>query len=187
VSLFSTELLGKRIGLLRELVPNATVLGALIDARGPEFQLETQDVQEAAHRLGLSVVIPKVGSEGDFDDAFSTLARERADAVVVAPSTLFNDHPARLADLAVRHRLPVVYELRQFVEAGGLMAYAPSITEAFRQGGAYAGRVLKGERPADMPVLLPAKFEFSLNLKTAKALGLAIPPSVLAIADHVIE
>jgi putative tryptophan/tyrosine transport system substrate-binding protein len=187
VSLFATELLGKRIGLLRELVPQATILGALIDARVPDPQLEMQDVQEAARRLGLSVVIPKVTSESDFDDAFASLARERADAVVVAPSTLFNDHPARRADLAARHRLPTVYELREFVEAGGLMAYAPSITEAFRQGGVYAGRVLKGEKPADIPVLLPANFEFSLNLKAAKALGLAIPPSVLAIADHVIE
>jgi putative tryptophan/tyrosine transport system substrate-binding protein len=187
VSLFSTELLGKRIGLLRELVPQATILGALIDARAPEFQLGVQDVHEAAGRLGLSVVIPKVSGESDFDDAFATLARERADAVVVAPSILFNDHPARLADLAAHHRLPTSYELREFVEAGGLMAYAPSITEAFRQGGAYAGRVLKGEKPADMPILLPAKFEFSLNMKAARALDLAIPPDVLAIADYVIE
>jgi putative tryptophan/tyrosine transport system substrate-binding protein len=179
--------LGKRIGLLRELVPQATILGALIDSHAPEFQLTVEDVQEAAHRLGLSVIIPKVSNETDFDGAFATLERERADAVVVAPSTLFNDHPARLADLAALHRLPTVYELREFVEAGGLMAYAPSITDAFRQGSVYIGRVLKGEKPADIPVLLPAKFEFSVNLKAAKAIGLAIPPGVLAIADYVIE
>jgi putative ABC transport system substrate-binding protein len=185
--IFATELLGKRIGLLRELVPQATILGALIDTGVRDPQHEVQDVEEAAHRLGLSVVISKVTSESDFDDAFATLARQRADAVVVAPSTLFNDHPARLADLAAHHRLPTVYELREFVEAGGLMAYAPSITDAFCQGGVYAGRVLKGEKPADMPVLLPAKFEFSLNLKTAKALGLTIPETLLATADEVIQ
>jgi putative tryptophan/tyrosine transport system substrate-binding protein len=188
VSIFATELLGKRIGLLRELVPQATILGALIDTRGvPDPQHEVQDVQEAARRLGLSVVISKVTGESDFEDAFATLARERADAIVVAPSTLFNDHPARLADLAAHHRLPAVYELREFVEAGGLMAYAPSITEAFRQGGVYTGRVLKGEKPADMPVLLPTKFELAINLKTAKALGLTIPETLLATADEVIQ
>jgi len=112
VSLASTELLAKRIGLLRELLPQATILGALIDARVPDFQLEVQDVQEAARRLGLPVITPKVSSEGDFDNAFATFARERADAIVVAPSVLFNDHPARLADLAAHRRLPTVYELR---------------------------------------------------------------------------
>jgi putative ABC transport system substrate-binding protein len=186
-SLASTELLAKRIGLLRELLPQATTLGVLIDARAPDFQLEVQDVQEAARRVGLSIITPTVNGEGDFENAFATFVRERAAAVVVAPSVLFNDHPARLADLAAHHRLPTVYELREFVEAGGLMAYAPSITEAFRLGGVYAGRVLKGEKPAEMPILLPAKFEFSLNLKAAKALGLTVPPGVLAIADHVIE
>jgi putative ABC transport system substrate-binding protein len=189
VSLAAIELLGKRLGLLRELVPQAAILGALIDARvpAPEFQFQLQDVQEAAHRLDLSVVAPNVRSERDFDEAFATLTRARVDAVVVAPSVLFNDNPARLIGLAARHRLPTAYELRQFVEAGGLMAYAPSITEAFRQGGVYTGRVLKGEKPADIPVLLPTKFEFALNLKTAKALGLTVPPTLLALADEMIE
>jgi putative tryptophan/tyrosine transport system substrate-binding protein len=153
----------------------------------PEVQFQLQDIREAARRLSLSVVATKVSSERDFDEAFATLARERVIAVVVSPSNLFNDNPAQLAALAARHRLPTTYELREFVEAGGLMAYAPSITEAFRQGGVYTGRVLKGEKPADMPVLLPTKFEFALNLKTAKALRLTIPPSLLAIADEVIE
>ena len=187
VSLASVELLGKRLGLLRELVPQAAILGALIDVNlDPDFQV-LQDIQEAARRLSLSVVAANVRNERDFDEAFTTLARERVDAVIVPPSVLFNDNPARLAALAARHRLATAYELREFVEAGGLMAYAPSITEAFRQGGVYTGRVLKGEKPADMPVLLPTKFEFALNLKTAKALGLTVPPTLLAIADEVIE
>jgi putative tryptophan/tyrosine transport system substrate-binding protein len=185
VSLAAIELLGKRIGLLRELAPQAAILGALIDVGSPEVQFQLQDIQEAA--LSLSVVATKVSSERDFDEAFATLARERVNAVVVSPSNLFNDNPAQLAALAARHRLPTTYELREFVEAGGLMAYAPSITEAFRQGGVYTGRVLKGEKPADMPVLLPTKFEFALNLKAAKALGLTVPPTMLAIADGVIE
>jgi putative tryptophan/tyrosine transport system substrate-binding protein len=188
-TLAAIELLGKRLGLLRELVPQAAILGALIDVRTPaaSYQFQLQDIQEAAHRLDLSLVVANVRSERDFDDALATLARKRVDAAVVAPSVLFNDNPARLVALAARHRLPTAYELRQFVEAGGLMAYAPSITEAFRQGGVYTGRVLKGEKPADMPIMLPTKFEFALNLKTAKALGLTIPPNLLALADEVIE
>ena len=167
------------------MVPQAAILGALIDVNlDPDFQV-LQDIQEAARRLSLSVVAANVRNERDFDEAFTTLARERVDAVIVPPSVLFNDNPARLAALAARHRLPTAYELREFVEAGGLMAYAPSLTEAFRQRGVYTGRVLKGKKPADMPV--PTKFEFALNLKTAKALGLTIPPNLLALADEVIE
>jgi putative tryptophan/tyrosine transport system substrate-binding protein len=144
VSLFTTELLGKRIGLLHELVPQATILGALIDARAPDLQLGVQDVQGAARRLGLSVVIPKVSSERDLDDAFASFARDGAGAIIVTPSTLFNDNPDRLVSLAARHRLPTVYELREFVEAGGLMSYAPSITEAFRQGAKCGGVAARG-------------------------------------------
>jgi ABC-type uncharacterized transport system substrate-binding protein len=187
VSLAATELLGKRVGLLRELVPQVAILGVLIDATGPEFELQLQDVREAGRRLGLSVVAANVRSERDFDDAFATIARDGAGAIIVAPSTLFNDNPDRLVALAARHRLPTVYELRQFVEVGGLMSYAPSITEAFRQGGVYTGRVLKGENPADMPVLLPTKFELVINLKTAKTLGLTIPETLLATADELIK
>jgi putative tryptophan/tyrosine transport system substrate-binding protein len=187
VSLASTELLGKRMGLLRELVPHAAILGALIDARGSESEFQRQDIGEAARHLGLTVVAAKVSSDRDFDDAFVSLVRGRADCVVVAPSTLFNDNPARLAELAARHRLPTAYELREFVEAGGLMAYAPSITEAFRQGGVYTGRVLKGQKPADLPVEQMSKLELVINLKTAKALGLTIPETLLATADEVIQ
>jgi putative ABC transport system substrate-binding protein len=188
VSLASTDLLGKRVGLLRELVPQVAILGVLIDATGgSEADLQLQDVQEAARRSGLSVQVAYVRSERDFDDAFSIFTRQRAGAVIVTPSTLFNDNLDRLAALAARRGLPTVYELRQFVEAGGLMSYAPSITEAFRQGGVYTGRILKGEKPSNLPVLLPTKFELVINANTAKALSLTIPETLLATADEVIQ
>jgi putative ABC transport system substrate-binding protein len=187
VSLASTDLLGKRVGLLRELVPQVATLGALIDATGSEAELQLRDLQEAARRSGLSVQVAYVRSERDFDDAFSIFAGQRVGAVIVTPSTLFNDNPERLAALAARHGLPTMYELRQFVEARGLMSYAPSITEAFRQGGVYTGRILKGERPSNLPILLPTKFELVINAKTAKALGLTIPETLLATADEVIQ
>jgi putative tryptophan/tyrosine transport system substrate-binding protein len=185
VSLYAAELTGKRIGLLHELVPQTSVLGALISSPDTEFQLE--QVKEAGRRLGLSVKAAQVGSERDFDDAFATLLREGAGAIIVTASILFNNNPGRLVALAARHRIPTAYELREFVVAGGLMGYAPSIADAFRQGGQYTGRILKGEKPADLPVLLPTKFELVINRKTAKALGLTIPETLLATADEVIE
>jgi putative ABC transport system substrate-binding protein len=185
VSLISPDLMSKRIGLLHELVPQASVLGAIIHA--PDLLLQLEQVQEAARRLDLSVRALNVTSQRDFDDAFATLVRERAGAVIVTASTLFNSYPDQLVAAATRHSLPTAYELREFVVAGGLMSYAPSINEAFRQGGIYTARVLNGEKPADLPVLLPAKFEFALNLKTAKALGVSVPAGVLALADEVIE
>jgi putative tryptophan/tyrosine transport system substrate-binding protein len=188
VSLLSANLVAKRIGLLHELIPRATVIGVIIDRDVKvESDLVLQEVTEALRRLGLSAQVVYVSSERDFDDAFATFVREGAGAIIVTPSTLFNDNAKRLVALAARHSVPTVYELREFVEAGGLMSYAPSLTEAFRQGGVYTARVLKGERPADLPVLLPVKFELVINAKTAKALGLTIPETLLATADEVIQ
>jgi putative ABC transport system substrate-binding protein len=188
VSMLGAELETKRIGLLRELVPKTASIGALIDATsggGGEFQMH--EVKEAARRLGLSIEAVTVEGERDLDNAFATLARERVDALLIGASTLFNAYRDRVVALATRLRIPTVYELREFAEAGGLMTYAPSITDAFRQAGVYTGRVLKGDKPADLPVLLPAKFELVLNLSTARALGLTIPETLLAIADEVIQ
>jgi putative tryptophan/tyrosine transport system substrate-binding protein len=188
VSLLSANLVAKRIGLLHEVVPRATVIGVLIDRDVKvESELVLQEVTDALRRLGLSALVLYVSSEHDFDDAFATFVREGAGAIIVTPSTLFNDKANRLVALAARHSVPTIYELREFVEAGGLMSYAPSLTEAFRQGGVYTGHILKGEAPADLPVLLPTKFELVINAKTAKALGLTIPETLLATADEVIQ
>jgi putative tryptophan/tyrosine transport system substrate-binding protein len=188
VSLLSGTLVAKRIGLLHELVPRATVIGVLIDrALRVESEIVLQEVAEAGRRLGLLLQVVYVDSEGDFDDAFATFEREGAGAIVVTPSTLFNDNPNRLVELAALHSVPTVYALREFVEVGGLMSYAPSIAEAFRQGGVYTGRLLKGEKPAELPVLLPTKFELVINAKTAQALSLSIPETLLATADEVIQ
>jgi putative tryptophan/tyrosine transport system substrate-binding protein len=188
VSLLAVDLVAKRIALLHELVPQASVVGALVDRdvrAAPE--LAFQEVREAGRRLGLSVQMASVASERDFDDALASLVRQGAGAIIITPSTLFNENTERLVALAARYSIPTAYELRQFAEAGGLMSYSPSLTEAFRQGGVYTGRVLKGERPNDLPVLLPAKFELVINAKTAKALGITVPETLLATADEVIN
>jgi len=183
-----TELTGKRIGLLHQLVPQVTVVGALLDATGGSgADDQLPEVNEAGRRLALSVRTVKVGSEQEFDGAFAQLAREHAGALIITSSTFFNTYRDRLIALAARHSLPTIYELREFAQAGGLMSYAPNLIDAFRQGGIYTGRVLKGEKPADMPVIQPTRFEFVINLKTAKVLGLEIPSGVLAIADEVID
>ena len=187
VSLLAADLETKRIGLLHELVPQATVIGALIDANDTQAEFQLQEVKKAASRLGLSTIVVNIRGEREFENAFAVLVRDRAGALIVAASTFFNVHRDRLIGLSAQHRIPTVYELREFAERGGLMTYAPSIEDVFRQAGTYTGRVLKGARPAELPVLLPAKFEFLLNLKTAKALGLTIPETLLATADEVIQ
>jgi putative ABC transport system substrate-binding protein len=181
-----SELVGKRLGLLHELVPQVTVVGALLaSVAGAEDQ--SPELTEAGRRLGLSIRTARIGSERDFDDAFATLAREGVRALIVMSSTFFNTYRDRLIALAARYRLPTIYEPREFAQAGGLITYAPSFLDAFRHAGIYTGRVLKGEKPADLPVLLPTKFEMVINLKTAKALGLTIPETLKATADKVIE
>jgi putative tryptophan/tyrosine transport system substrate-binding protein len=187
VSVLGSDLETKRIELLHELVPHAAIIGALIDANDGQAEFQLQEVKKAVRRLGLSAEAVDVGRGRDFDDAFATFVRERAGALIVAASTFFNFNRDRLVALAARHNIPTIYELREFAEAGGLISYAPSLTETFRQGGIYVSRVLKGEKPADLPVLLPTKFELAINLKTAKALGLTIPETLLATADKLIE
>jgi putative tryptophan/tyrosine transport system substrate-binding protein len=191
VSLLAADLEIKRVGLLREIVPNAAKIGVLIDRTDPSVYPEAErsqtESEAAARRLGISTEIVTVSSERDFDTAFDTLARAQVGALIVAASVFFNINRDRLIALSARHRIPTVYELREFADAGGLMTYAPSNPGVYRLAGGYAGRILKGEKPEDLPVLLPTRFEFVLNLKTANALGLTIPPGILAIADEVIE
>jgi putative tryptophan/tyrosine transport system substrate-binding protein len=187
VTLFgASELAGKRLGLLYQLVPRLAVVGALLaSVAGAEDQWP--ELSEAGQRLGLSIRTARIGSERDFDDAFASLARERVGALIVTSSTFFNTYRDRLVALAAHYRLPTIYEPREFAQAGGLATYAPSFLDAFHQAGIYTGRILKGEKPADLPVLQPTKFELVINLNTAKALGLTVPETLLATADEVIQ
>ena len=187
VSFYSgAPLAGKQLELLREVVPKADVVGMLVNPTRPA-EVQIREAQTAARALGLRIHIVNADSERAFDSAFEVLARLQAGALLVAGDALFTDQRERIATLATRHSLPAVYDLREFVAAGGLMSYGSSISEAYRQAGVYAGRILKDIKPADLPVILPTKFELAINLKTAKALGLTVPPLVLARADEVIE
>ena len=187
VSFYSGPLAAKQLEMLREAVPNAGVIGMLVNPASPAAAAVVKEAQAAVASLGQQIHVVNVGSERDFEPAFESLAQLRANALLVAGDALFTDQRDRLAALAARHKLPAVYDLREFVAAGGLMSYGSSISEAYRQAAVYAGRVLKGAKPADLPVMLPTKFELAINLRTAKALGLNIPPTMLALADEVIE
>jgi putative ABC transport system substrate-binding protein len=191
VSVLAADLETKRVGLLREIVPRAATIGALMDWTDPSVYPETersqQELQAASDHLGVSIHFVGVGAERDLDAAFDMLSQNRAGALIVAASAFFNINIDRLISLSARHRIPTVYEPREFAMAGGLMTYAPSLLETYRQAGAYTGRILKGEKPADMPVLLPTKYELVINLRTAQALGLTIPETLLATADEVIQ
>src|SRR5262245_49564468 len=187
VTMFADDLEAKRIGLLRELAPRATTIAVLVDSTIVAAPFQTQEVTAAGRSIGVPIRVVSIGIERDFEAAFAAIAREQIDVLLVAASSNFNAARDRLTQLAARHRIAAMYEIREFVEVGGLMSYAPSVTEAYRQLGVYTGRILKGEKPGDLPVMLPTKFEFVINLKTAKALGLEVPPSLLALADEVIE
>jgi putative tryptophan/tyrosine transport system substrate-binding protein len=180
------ELISKRMQLLHELVPDARVIGALANPDNLNEATITSE-QEAAGSLGMSIEIVKARAEADFDAAFESLGQLRVAALDVLPDTLFSSRPAPLAALAARHALPAVFYAKEFAKAGGLMSYGSDIPDSYRQVGVYAGRILKGEKPADLPVIQASKFELVLNLKTAKALGLRFPANLLAIADEVIE
>ena len=187
ITQLNSELVSKRLGLLHDLIPKATIIGLLLNPNDPRAETQSGDMQEAARALGLQIHMVNASTEGEIDSAFATLARLRAGALIVGTGEFFNSRPEQLAELAARHAMPAFYQLREFAAAGGLISYGTSITDAYRQAGVYTGRILKGEKPADLPVLRPTKFELIINLKTAKALGLTIPPGVLAIADEVIE
>jgi putative ABC transport system substrate-binding protein len=184
---FTTGLEAKRLGLLHEMVPKATTIAVLVNPNYSDAENQLRDVQEAAVPLGVQLVVVRANAESDFDAAFSTVVQQRSEALLVCASPFFNTKRQQLVLRAARHALPAIYEWREFAEAGGLMSYGTSLADAYRQAGVYTGRILKGAKPADLPVLQSTKFEFVINLNTAKALGLTIPPGVLAIADEVIE
>jgi ABC-type uncharacterized transport system substrate-binding protein len=187
VSLFVTQMEGKRLGLLHELVPAAAVIGVLLNPTNPPAERQLKDVQEAARAIGQQIHIVHASSERDLAAAFMTLVQVRAGALLVGADPFFNSRRDVIVELAARHAIPAVYEQREHVVAGGLMSYGTSLPDGYRQAGIYTGRILKGERPADLPVLQSSRFEFVINLKTAKALGIEVPPNLSARADEVIE
>ena len=188
INFLSTEVTTKRMGLLRELVPTAVRVAVLINPTNPANTSATLTAMEAVARaLGLQIEFFKASTSGEINSAFATLVRERPDALLVAGDGFFTTRRVQLAALAARHALPATYSTREFAEVGGLMSYGTSLTDAYRQIGAYTGRILKGENPADLPVTQATKFELVINLQTARLLGLTVPPTLLARADEVIE
>jgi putative ABC transport system substrate-binding protein len=177
----------KRLELLRQIAPKATAIGMLANPNTTETETERTDVQAAAQAIGMQLIVADVSSDRDIEPALAALVQRGVGALLVGAGGFMTSHRERIVALATRQALPAMYGLREFVAAGGLMSYGTSITDAFRQVGVYTGRILKGEKPADLPVMQSTKFELVLNLKTAKTLGLAIPPSLLALADEVIE
>ena len=181
------ELESKQLALLHEAVPKAVVIGVLVNPTMTAAQSQERNALAAARALGLQVFIVNAGSAGDVDPAFATLAQRRVEALLIVGHALFTGQRDRLVALAERYALPAMYPLREYVAAGGMMSYGGSITDAYRQVGVYASRILKGEKPGDLPIMLPTKFELVINSKTAKALGITVPDALLARADEVIE
>src|SRR5215467_2527434 len=187
VNFFTAELGAKQAGLLHELIPGAARVGLLVNPNFPATDAQTRDVTTAAFAIGFQIDVMQASDSRAIEGAFGALVRNRADALLVGSDTFFVSRRLQIATLAARHALPAVYALREFAEAGGLMSYGASQTEAYRQAGIYTGKILKGAKPADLPVMQSTKFELVINLPTARAIGLEIPPILLARADEVIE
>ena len=187
VTFFINTLGAKRLELLRELVPSAKVIGVLINPRNPTSQSQTTDVQAAARAHGIELMIVDASSERDIDTAFTSFVQHHVNAIIVGADSLFLSRREQLVGLAARHALPTIYYLREFADVGGLISYGASITDAYRLTGGHVGRILKGEKPADLPVQQTVKFELAINLKTAKTLGLTVPQIMQMTADEVIE
>ncbi|MGB9391771.1 MAG: ABC transporter substrate-binding protein [Xanthobacteraceae bacterium] len=187
VTTVSAELEAKRLGLLRELVRSATSMAVLVNPTRPGVDAQSTQAQQAARALGLTLHILKASNERDLDAVFVSLAQLRAGALIITADGLFADHIDQIAALARRYSVPATFQFREFPAAGGLMSYGPVFGEAYRQAGILAGRILKGEKPADLPVMRPTKFELVINMNAAKALGIEVPISMQMLADEVIE
>jgi putative tryptophan/tyrosine transport system substrate-binding protein len=177
----------KRLGLLHELMPRINLIGVLVNPNFADAQTQLRDVEGAAQSLGVKLLVQKAGTKLEIDAAFDDLARQKIGAVLVISDPFFTVQRVQIASLAARHAMPAVFELREYAAAGGLISYGPDLANGYRQGGVYAGKILKGAKPAELPVEQPTKFEFVINLKTARMLGLTVPPTLLATADEVIE
>ena len=187
ISLLATDIGSKRLGLLRELVPNATTIALLQNPKNPDLGQHAQEVQTSARNLGHHIRVLNAANEDDIDSAFAAMARERPDALLLDPDPFLVSRREQIVTLTNYHRIPALYDFRESVEAGGLASYGPSHTEPYRLAGIYAGRILKGAKPTDLPVVQSTKFELAINLRTAKRIGFEIPPTLLARADEVIE
>jgi putative ABC transport system substrate-binding protein len=186
VFILTNDLEAKRLGLLQELVPSGTI-AVLVNPQTPGADAQLSEVHSAAHALSRPTVVLNASGEHDLDTAFAAVGELGAKVLLVAADPFFNTRREQLIELAARHAVPAIYEFREFPAAGGLMSYGTNLADAYHQVGLYTGRILKGEKPAELPVMQPTKFELVINLKTARALGLAIPPGVFAIADEVVE
>jgi putative tryptophan/tyrosine transport system substrate-binding protein len=187
VSFFGSALGAKQLELLQQLVPKATVMAALVDPNYTNAEIQLRNVQEAAHSVGLQIRVVKASNEREIDAAFTSLIQQRADALINQGGAFLFSRRNQVIALAMRHAVPAIYPLRDYPAAGGLMSYGASNTDAYRQAGVYTGRILKGEKPTEMPVLQPTKFNLVINLTTAKVLGLDVPDKLIALADEVIE
>ena len=187
VNFLVTELGSKQLGLLHELIPAATRVGLLVNPKAPTPERAMRDVTAAASAIGIQVDVVQASDSREIEFVFGTLVHNKADALLVGPDAFFVSRRLQLAILAARHALPAVYNVREYAEAGGLMSYGTNVRDAYRQIGVYVGRILKGAKPADLPVVQSSKFELVINLPTARALGLEVPPTLLARADEVIE
>jgi ABC-type uncharacterized transport system substrate-binding protein len=187
ISLLATDIGSKRLGLLRELIPDATTIALLLNPKNPDVGPYLQDVRRAARSLGQQIQVLNAANEEEIDVAFAALARERADALLLDPDPFLVSRREQIVTLANYHKIPALYDWRESAEVGGLASYGPSHTDPYRLAGIYTGRILKGAKPADLPVIQSTKFELVINLKTAGRIGLEIPPMLLARADEVIE
>jgi putative tryptophan/tyrosine transport system substrate-binding protein len=184
----ATSFLGpKRLELLHDLLPQAAVVGMLVNPNFADAETQVSEAQDAALKLGLRLNVLNAGKDADFEPALSTFSKQHTEALLVANDAMFNSRRAQLTALVARYGIPAIYSYREYVVAGGLISYAPSLTDSYRQAGVYAGKILNGAEPADLPVVQPAKFEMVINLKSAKAMGLEVPPMLLDRADEVIE